>query len=156
MSESKNKLARRTGRYFGWLTPFERIFDDFFGDFDNFFLSPFEYKFPEIRFPLMDLKDEENQYVLKTEIPGLSKENINIEVRKDRFVEIKGEKEEHMVEEEEGSYIHKERGKTSFHRHIHLPSEVDAENIDAKLENGVLTVTFPKKKPEPSTKVEVK
>jgi len=154
MAESKDKLAKRSNRYFGILRPFYRLFDDFF--MDDFFLEPFEMDFPEVRFPLMDLKEEENHYILETEIPGLTKDEISIELKDDRRVEIKGEKIEHEVEEEEGEYIHKERSKTSFYRSLYLPSEIDAEKVEAKSENGILTITFPKKETEPLKKIEVK
>lgn len=153
MTEVKDKLARRYGDFLGLLRPFSDLLEDFY--MDDFFIRPFELDFPEFRYPLMDLKDDENQYTLETEIPGLEKENINIEVKKDRIVEIKGEKVEHTEEGEEGKYIHKERGKVSFYRQIVLPSEIDPENIDAKIENGILKVTMPKKAPEPVKKVEV-
>ncbi|MFX0133073.1 MAG: Hsp20/alpha crystallin family protein [Candidatus Hodarchaeota archaeon] len=152
MAESKDKLAKRSGRYFGFIRPFRSFFDDFF--MDDFFLRPFEIEFPDIRFPLMDLKEEENHYILETEIPGLSKDEISIEI-KDKHVEIKGEKIEHEVEEE-GEYLHKERSKTSFYRSLYLPSEIDAEKVEAKSENGILTITFPKKETEPPKKIEVK
>ncbi len=154
MAESKDKLAKRSGRYFGILRPFRSFFDDIFTD--DFFLTPFEMEFPEFRFPLMDLKEEENHYILETEIPGLSKDEISIEVKNNKYVEIKGEKIEHEVEEEEGEYIHKERSKTSFYRSLYLPSEIDSEKVEAMSENGVLKITFPKKETEPPKKIEVK
>lgn len=155
MAESKDKLAKRSGRYFGFLSPFRSFFDDF----DDFFLSPFDFEFelPDMRYPLMDLKEEEDKYVLETEIPGLKKEEINIEITKDRVIELKGEKtEEKETEEEDGKYIHKERCETSFYRKLYLPSEIDPEKVDAKTENGILTITLPKKEPEPVKKIEVK
>ncbi|MHA1376982.1 MAG: Hsp20/alpha crystallin family protein [Candidatus Helarchaeota archaeon] len=155
MAESKDKLAKRSGSYFGWLSPFRSFFDDF----DEFFLSPFDFEieFPEIRYPLMDLKDEEDKYVLETEVPGLNKDEINIEITKDQVVEIKGEKtEEKESKEEDGKYIHKERSTTSFYRKLYLPSKIDPEKVDAKTENGLLTITFPKREPEPAKKIEIK
>ncbi|MHA1299062.1 MAG: Hsp20/alpha crystallin family protein [Candidatus Helarchaeota archaeon] len=156
MAETKDKLAKTSGGYYGWLSPFRGFFDDFF---DDFFLKPFEYdfEFPDVRFPLMDLKDEKDKYVLETEIPGLNKDEINIEITKDRIVEIKGEKtEEKESKEDDGKYIHKERSTQSFYRRLHLPSEIDPEKVEAKAENGLLTIIFPKKEPEPVKKVEVK
>ncbi len=156
ISEPTDKLAKRTDRYFNWLSPFRSFFEDFWDD--DFFIKPFEVEFPELpdfRLPLMDLKDEEDKYTLETEIPGLSKDNINIEISKDRLVEIKGEKTEDKTEEKKDNYIHKERRTTSFYRKFYLPTEIDPEKVEAKTEDGLLKITFPKKQPEPVKKVEV-
>ena len=154
MAESNDKLAKKTGKYSGWLSPFRNFFDSFF---DDFYMKPFDFEFPEVRFPLMDLKDEKDKYILETEIPGLKKDEIDIEISKDRVVEIKGEKHEENEEKtEDGKYLHRERSSTSFYRRFYLPSEIDPEKVEAKTEDGLLKITFPKKDPEPAKKIDIK
>ena len=132
----------------GWL-------DTMFDDWDDWFRLPT----PETRMPLMDLKEDEKSYTLTMEMPGIDKENVHIEVLKNRVFEIKGEqKTETEEKDDKEGFLRKERSEMSFYRSFTLPSHVDPEKIEAKHDNGILTVHIPKKEPEeePKIKVEVK
>jgi HSP20 family protein len=95
--------------------------------------------------PATDLKDNGKVFVLKAEMPGVAKEDIDITVHGDS-VEIRAERQSGEEEEREG-YYYREIGQNSFYRRIPLPEEVEAEKAEGKLENGMLVLTLPKLKP---------
>lgn len=92
--------------------------------------------------PLVDVKEEGNNIVVKTDIPGVNKEDVNIDVRGNR-VWISADTRREAEKEEEG-YAIKERSFKRFARSFNLPSSVTEEGAKAKLEDGVLTLTLPK------------
>jgi HSP20 family protein len=110
-------------------------------------------KMPRIEFPRLDIKEEETEYLITAEVPGFTKEEINIEV-KDDMLTISSEHKEEKEEEKEG-YIYKERSHRTFHRSLRIPDYISYEEIDAKLENGLLKLHFPKREPESPKKVEI-
>jgi len=107
--------------------------------------------------PAVDIYDNNNEVVLKMDLPGISKENIDITVENGVLTiagEIKGEDE---VKTED--YYKKERYTGKFTRSFSLDESINIEEINAKFENGVLTLTIPKPKSEEkkeSKKVEIK
>ena len=68
---------------------------------------------------------------------------------------ISSEHKEEKEEEKEG-YIYKERSHRSFSRSLRIPEHIKPEEIEAKMENGLLTLSIPKKEPQPPRKVEIK
>lgn len=92
--------------------------------------------------PKVDIVEKENEYVVKADVPGIAKDKLKLEIQKDALV-LNAEVEE-SKEEKEGNTIRRERQYHSFHRTIHLPSDVDHQAITANSEDGVLTVTLPK------------
>merc|ERR1711879_1135895 len=92
--------------------------------------------------PKVDVVEKENEYVVKADVPGIAKDKLKLEIQKDALV-LNAEVEE-SKEEKEGNTIRRERQYHSFHRTIHLPSDVDHQAITANSEDGVLTVTLPK------------
>lgn len=137
--------------------PLRSMLDSFFDDWDEWFSWP-SLAMPEVRTPLMDIKEDEKSYTVTMELPGMTKDDVHFEVSKNR-IEIKGEhKTETEEKNEKEGYLRKERSERSFYRSFALPSEIDADHIEAKLENGILNVHMPKIEPkeEPKTKVEVK
>jgi HSP20 family protein len=106
--------------------------------------------------PRMDVYEQENIIVVKTELPGLKKENVQVEVDGEYLV-IHGESKEES-EVNEANYYRSERNFGSFYRRMRLPVGVTAEQIQANLTDGVLEVRVPRPV-EASTatqKVEVK
>ena len=92
--------------------------------------------------PAMDIFDTEDAVVLKAELPGLSADDIDIEID-DNVLTVKGERRfEDTVEE--GRYYRLERAYGSFQRTVTLPQGVKSEEISADFENGVLHVRIPK------------
>jgi len=102
--------------------------------------------------PRMDLHEDAqaNTVTATFELPGLSKENVNIDVR-DGVLNVSGESRV-SSERDENGYAVRERRFGRFQRAIPLPQGIKPEDIKASMENGVLTVTFPKTTPEQAPK----
>ncbi|PPQ75934.1 hypothetical protein CVT26_006340 [Gymnopilus dilepis] len=98
--------------------------------------------------PRMDLhEDNEKNVVTATfEFPGVPKENINIDVHQGKLT-VSAETKQ-SSEHDENGYAVRERRFGKFSRTLQLPQGVKDEEIKASMENGVLTVTFPKTAPE--------
>jgi HSP20 family protein len=114
-------------------------------------MPPFSKLTSEIRglLPAVDVIDEEKAYCLTAELPGLT--DMDIEVPKDGdLLTIKGEKKEEHEETEKGYFL-SERHFGSVERSLRLPEGIDDSKIEAKFENGVLTVTL-RKTPEAVSK----
>lgn len=80
------------------------------------------------------------------ELPGMQKENVTLDVHKSRLV-ISGETN-FAAEKEEAGFVLKERRRGKFSRSLPLPQGIHPEHIKASMENGLLTVTFPKTSPQ--------
>ena len=92
--------------------------------------------------PVVDYYDNEENIVIKTELPGIDKDNIIIDV-KGRFLTLKGERSsENEVKEER--YYRRERADGKFESVFVLPAEVDPDKIMADYQDGVLTIDIPK------------
>ncbi|MCI5839776.1 MAG: Hsp20 family protein [Peptoniphilaceae bacterium] len=119
------------------------LFDDFFGD--NFF----EDRRNDFR---MDISDEDKDYKILAQLPGIKKDEISLNLEKDILtVEVKLNKEEN---EEKDNFIHREIVKKDMKRSVKLEN-VDYENISATLNNGILEITVPKKVLDDKKKIEI-
>jgi HSP20 family protein len=108
-------------------------------------LRELERSFPrELRMqaPTLDMYEEKNDVVVKAEVPGLSKENIEITLS-DSTLTIKGEKKKEE-EVKEKDYYRCEREYGSFLRTVALPAEVKSDGAIANFKNGVLEIRLPK------------
>ena len=104
--------------------------------------------------PAVDIKDEDDKLVVATDLPGINKEDVEINLKED-MLEISAKSGKEQEKEEEG-YIRKERSYTRFYRAVRLPTSVKEEGSTAKMENGVLTITLPKMKlGEPTKKIQI-
>jgi HSP20 family molecular chaperone IbpA len=138
-----------------------QAFDDIFGRFrsdfeDLLFPSPWTGGLalqPETRVPAVDLEDREKDYLLKAEMPGFKKEDIEIEVQNDS-VEISG-KAGWKYNRKARDYICKERACQSFYRRVQLPEEIKVDGVKANLADGVLELTLPKKAVKPKRKIKI-
>ena len=124
-----------------------RAFDDLWNDFTIL-------KSPSIEFPRMDIKEDEKEYSITAEVPGYTKEDVNIEVNNGMLIISSEHKEE--KEEKEKDYIYKERSERSFSRAIGVPDNIKAEEVNATLDNGLLTLHIPKKELPAPRKIEIK
>ena len=106
-----------------------------------------------IRSPRADVFDDGGNFVVSIELPGVSREDIDIDV-KERRLTVKGEKKLENSAEKEG-YLRVERAYGAFERSFFLDESVDSENIRAEYKDGVLRLTLPRKQDEPSKKIEV-
>ena len=125
-------------------------FDVFYDDFDRFFgeagktlarrgLGDIEGSWT----PRVDIYEEDNNYVMKAELPGVKKEDIKVDI-KDNVLILKAEKKfEKKVEKE--NYISLERNYGTYTRNFTLPENMDTDHIKASFKDGVLELTLPKR-----------
>ncbi|MBE0431125.1 MAG: Hsp20/alpha crystallin family protein [Dehalococcoidia bacterium] len=92
--------------------------------------------------PALDVFEKEDKFVVKAELPGMQEEDIDISVTGDTLT-IRGERKAETEVKEEDYYCC-ERSYGSFSRSIAVPSNVDAQKIEASYEDGVLEVSLPK------------
>jgi HSP20 family protein len=139
----------------------DRLFEDFLGRrFGRWWPS---IRWPETRLfaetemtPSMDIFEDKDDIVVKAEIPGMAKDDVNVNVT-DNTLTISGEKKkEEKVEKKD--YYRLERSFGSFSRSFHLPAEVQTDKAKATFKDGVLEVRMPKteeaKKKETKVKIE--
>jgi len=101
------------------------------------------------RAPAVDIREEENRYLLSADIPGVARENIEITLE-DGVLTLKGERSGEAGTNGE-KYRRKERVHGTFLRQFTLPETVDTQNISATVKDGVLDVVIPKQeKPQPT------
>jgi HSP20 family protein len=109
---------------------------------------------PELKAPMVDVLDREAEIVVKAEIPGVDKKDIDISVGEDR-VTIKGETRREE-KDEKGDYYRCEISSGSFSRTIPLPAAVDGTKATASFKDGILELTLPKLKATKRHKISVK
>jgi len=121
----------------------ERLFDDFFG---GRWLRPFAWEsmFPEIPgMPSVDVIDRDDEVLVRAEVPGYKKEDIEISVS-DSSLTIKGETKAEE-KEEKGDYYRCEISHGAFSRTVALPAEVDDAKAKATIKDGMLELKLPKR-----------
>ncbi len=101
----------------------------------------------------VEIYETPQELVVKVELPGVRKEDVEITVRDNQLV-IKAEKKEEREEKTEHVHV-SERIYGKFERVITLPADVDTENVKAKFENGVLEIRFPKKSAAKEKKIAI-
>jgi len=120
-------------------------------------MEEFERRFFGQRTPTMktDIRETENAYILESDLPGFSREDIHAEI-KDGYLTIRAEHKSENEDKNE-SYLRRERSYGSFSRTFDLDG-IDAEAITASFKNGVLTLELPKmqQKIEEARRVEIK
>jgi HSP20 family protein len=92
--------------------------------------------------PSCEITEEDNSYILKFDLPGVTKDKVKVEADKDQLT-IRAERKEEKKSESKKKYL-SEMYYGSYTRSFTLPGPVDEKKVDAKFENGVLTVTVPK------------
>ncbi|MEZ5103263.1 MAG: Hsp20/alpha crystallin family protein [Draconibacterium sp.] len=97
------------------------------------------------RKPSTNVFETNNNFTIELMLPGFAKDDVQMNYHKN-ILTIKVEKEEVTEENKvDYKYSHREFGVYNFEKNFKLPNSVDAEKIDAKFENGILTVVLPKK-----------
>lgn len=128
----------------GWLRPSawewpSKMFDE---------TGPFEGRTPKV-----DMLDRESEYVVRAELPGVKKEDIEVTLTENTVtIEASTSHEEH---EEKGKYYRREMSRGEFRRALTLPGSVDDARASAAFKDGVLELTLPKTEPAAGKKVEV-
>ena len=115
---------------------FDNMLDDFFGDsfmpLRGFVNSTFK----------IDVEENEKDYAINAELPGVSKDEIQLDFSDGRL--LIGVEREENINEEKKNYVHREIRHTSMNRSVYL-ADGTAEGIKARLEDGILKITVPKK-----------
>jgi HSP20 family protein len=136
----------------------ERLFNDFEEfRFSNFFkdFAPFRMEFDREWVPQVEVRQNNGQLLVRADLPGLTKDDVKVEVTND-ILTLSGERKEEKEEKREGFY-RSERSYGSFYRQIPLPEGTKTEDANATFRNGVLEITMPAPKAETSTrKLEIK
>lgn len=102
----------------------------------------------------LDVAEQDDKFIVKASVPGIEPEDIEVTLN-EGVLTIKGEtKDDREVKEE--NYHLRERRFGSFVRRITLPNNIDAQNVEATNENGVLTLTLPKAEEVKPHRIEVK
>lgn len=108
----------------------------------------------ELEAPAVDLFEDKNDIVVKAELPGMEKENVEVKLT-DHMLTIKGEKKKEEEIKEE-NYFRSERSYGSFIRTLELPADVHADKVKASFKNGVLEVRLPKTEEAKTKEIKVK
>lgn len=103
--------------------------------------------------PRVDVYEKDNNLIVEAEIPGATKENIEVKV-KDKSIIIKGEVKREEEKKEE-NYYRSERFYGKFERILPLPTDVKVEETKASFENGILKLTIPKVSQEKEVKIDI-
>ena len=105
-------------------------------------------------FPLINLTEDKDKYYIRAELPGVKGDELDIQVTENNLA-ISGERK--IAAEEEGARYHRrEREAGTFSRIIGLPGDINPDNVDAKLENGILTVVVSKAEAAKPKQISVK
>jgi HSP20 family protein len=122
---------------------FDRLFDNFGAELTR----------PVTAFPAVNVWEDSDAFHLEAEVPGLKQEDVNIAVTQRNVLTLSGERK---AEDGEGRWHRRERGFGRFQRVLRLPAPVDADKVEAKLENGVLRLTLPKHEDAKPRRIAVK
>jgi HSP20 family protein len=110
---------------------------------------------PDLGFvPSFEVKETKDAYVFKADLPGLREEDLDISLTANRLT-ISGKREEERRDEDDRFYAY-ERSFGTFSRSFTLPEGIDGDHAQAKLENGVLTVSIGKRPEVKPKRIEVK
>ena len=130
----------------------EKGLDDFF---EGFF-RPVRHMEAEVgdMMPLMDVSETDDAFLVKAEMPGIKKDDIDVTIE-DGVLTISGETKEETEEKKEGKVIRQERRYGKYVRSMSVGNNVDGEHIKAHYGDGVLELTLPKVAVEETKKIKV-
>jgi len=143
-----NRLHNQIDRLFG---------DMFLGDSDGFFPRLWPTQDLGLSFfPRLDIKESKNHYDIQIEVPGMEREDFDIQMEGNNLL-VRGEKKFEQ-ESNERNYHCRERSFGEFRRVLMLPEDADVKSIQANYNNGVLSVSISKKPRAqvPGRRIEVK
>lgn len=116
--------------------------------------SDFSFPLSFNNMPKMDVIDRDKEILVKAELPGIDKKDIDVSIANNRLL-IKA-KTCHEEKEEKGDYLKEEISKSEVYRSVLLPVDIDGEKVETTFRNGVLELTIPKQKGSHRKKIEVK
>ena len=117
------------------------IFNEFFDD-DLWRVSPAK----QFASPAVNILENEKDYQVEIAAPGMTKDDFKVRVENDNELVISLEKkEEHKEDKKKKNYLRREFSYASYHQTFIIPEEVEVGHIAAAMNDGVLTITLPKK-----------
>lgn len=125
--------------------------------FNDFFNSDWMPSIKTATAPAVNVKEDYKSYTMEIAVPGIKKEFCRVNINADGNLEVAIEnkmehKEEHKGEHKE-HYLRREFSYTNYQQSYVLPEDIVKDNISAKVENGVLTITMPKVTKEEEKKI---
>lgn len=156
----KEKMEITEKRPYDLWSDMDQIFNRFKSDMDSLFFTPFRTtpkEFSEFRTPSTDIADHGDKFEVCAEMPGIPKDDINIEVTPHN-IEISAEQKK-SEEKEKKDWIRRERKSMRYYRNYELPEKIKSDQVEAEFKDGILTIMLPKIEPKEKTeakKVNVK
>ena len=113
-----------------------------FGDlFDDFAVMPAK----QFASPAVNIKETDKDFQIEIAAPGMTKDDFKVRIENDDELVISLEKKEEHKEDKKKNYLRREFSYASYHQTFIIPEEVAVEGIAAAMNDGVLTITLPKK-----------
>ncbi len=157
MAKKEDKESKETGKELQvqaarsqWLSPFEEVehlFDEFLSR--GGWMQPFlRRNFPDLeaalgtRWPKLDIIDRDDEVVVKAELPGVDKENVDVSIS-ENMLSIRASTQ-HEKKEEKGQYFRRELSRGECQRTVRLPGNVDGDKAKASFKDGILEISMPK------------
>ena len=120
---------------------FPTVFDDFF---NNGFMPRANSTAPAV-----NVKETDKEYTMELAAPGIKKEYCRVGINDEGFLTVAIEnKQEHKHEDKNHHYLRREFSYSNYEQNYTLPDDVEKDNISAKVEDGILTITMPKTAPK--------
>ncbi len=146
--------ARRYGPFDDFSTDMERMFDNVLGRTFGTMLRNGNGNGAAKFLPMLDLAETAEGFEISVDLPGIKPEEVKLELH-DGALLISGKREE-TAERKDKNFHYTERASGSFLRSVTLPSDVDADKIEASYEHGVLVVKLPKLAKAQPKKIEIR
>ncbi|MFD1514072.1 Hsp20/alpha crystallin family protein [Halomarina rubra] len=102
----------------------------------------------------LDLVEHDEEFIVTVDLPGYESDDVDVRIT-DSMLRIRAERSEEHEEEEE-QFIHHERRHESATRAVRLPGAVDKDAVNARMNNGVLTITLPRIEEDKARRIDVK
>lgn len=164
VKKSTEDIAPYASRDIQWdfnrlLNQFQRDFEDFWGVSSRLGRGVTSkarasiVPFMGLGIPSVDIEDQGKTYRLTAELPGFKKEDVTIEMTEDS-VTINAKKT-HTEDQKNKTYVRHERAAQTYYRKIHLPEHVLSDDANAKLNDGILEISLPKKIPKETKKLAI-
>jgi HSP20 family protein len=139
-----------------WETEMDRMMEDFFGRNRRPWWPSLWSRggLSDFITPAVDIYEEKDDIVVKAELPGMTKDDIEVDIS-DSHLTLRGEKKKEEKIEEEG-YFSCERSYGAFHRSVELPKGVQSDKVKASFKNGILEIRLPKTEEAKTKEITVK
>jgi len=135
-----------------FISTFDKVFDDIArNSFPELYQNLGVEPFGKSAYPKVNVISEENSVVIEAELAGYTKNNIDISVQ-DGVLTITGKTSQHTEHTDSAVYLLRELKRSAFSRSFKLGDQLNVSDVDAKFDNGLLTITIQKLTKEPETK----